>query len=212
MNGLRKVPSARLIATLAGAGALAGLLIVLAFQWTQPRILAHRAAVLQAAIKEVLGAPQRTATLFEYDGALTAVPPAGIDTTTLSRIFVGYDARGTMTGFAILAAEPGFADVISLMYGYDPAAKQVIGMKVLDHRETPGLGDRIVKDSAFVAEFRRVTAPLRGVKSGAARKGASDVHLVTGATISSRTVINIINRSLERTEPLIAAYLRGGGR
>ena len=30
----------------------------------------------------------------------------------------------------------------------------VIGMKVLESKETPGLGDKIEKDSAFVAEFR----------------------------------------------------------
>ena len=115
-------------------------------------------------------------------------------------------------GFAIQAAEPGFADVIALMYWYDPALKQLIGMKVLDHRETPGLGDRIVKDSAFVREFRHASAPLRGVKSGAAANGTGEVHLITGATISSRTVVNIINRSLQQMEPLIAAYLQGGGR
>ena len=206
----RRVQATRLVLTLAGAGALAGLFIVLAFQWAQPRILAHCATVLEAAIQEVLGAPRRTGTLFVFEGALTSTPPAGSDTTRLTRIFAGYNERDELIGFALQAAEPGFSDVITLMYGYDPVAQQVIGMKVLDHRETPGLGDRIVRDTAFLAEFRRVTAPLRGVKQRSAQDNSHDVQLITGATISSRTVLNIINRSLEQMQPLIAAYLQGG--
>ena len=207
-----QVKAVRLISTLAGSGAIAGLFIVVAFEWAQPRILEHKAAVLAAAVQDVLGEPKRTETLFVYQGKLTNEPPAGVDTTTLQRIFAGYDANQKRVGFAITAEEPGFADVISLIYGYDPATKEVIGMKVLDNKETPGLGDRIVKDSAFVSEFARVTAPLRGVKRGAGKGGKDEVELITGATISSRTVVGIINHSLERMTPLLSAYLQGAAK
>ena len=48
-----RVAPARLIGTLAGFGAIAGFLIVAAFQWAQPRILASKAAVLKAAVQEI---------------------------------------------------------------------------------------------------------------------------------------------------------------
>ncbi|HSR15696.1 MAG TPA: hypothetical protein VLL51_08085, partial [Gemmatimonadales bacterium] len=51
------VSSGRLIATLGGAGAVAGALIVLVFTATAPRIEAHRAARLDAAVQEVLKTP-----------------------------------------------------------------------------------------------------------------------------------------------------------
>ena len=203
-----KVRPLRLIATLAGAGAVAGLFIVLAFEWAQPRILEHKAAVLGLAVQEVLGAPHRTETLFVHEARLTAKVPAGVDTTKLQRIFAGYNPDGRLIGFAITAEEPGFADVISVIYGYDAVSRQVLGMKVLDNKETPGLGDKIVKDSAFVAQFVRVLSPLRGVKQGAGKGAAGEVELITGATISSRTVVGIINHSLERTTPLLTAYLQ----
>ena len=193
----------RLIGTLVFAGAIAGLLIVLSFMWADPRILAHKAAVLQAAIADVLNEPAKVQTLFVLDGALTATVPAGTDTVPLEKVYVGFDASGKPVGYAIQGAKPGFADVISLIFGYDATSKKVIGMKVLDNKETPGLGDKIVLDTAFVGEFSGVATPLKGVKSGAGKGAANEVDLITGATISTRTVVSIVNESLARVVPLI---------
>jgi electron transport complex protein RnfG len=200
------VKSGKLIGTLASFGAIAGLLIVVAFQWAQPRILADKAAVLQGAIGEVLGAPDSIQSLFLVDGALTETPPAGMDTTRIERVFAGYDAQGKRVGYAIIGEQPGFADVILLIFGYDPVTGQLLGMKVLDNRETPGLGDKIVKDSAFVAEFEAAVPPLKGVKQGAGKGGRNEIDMITGVTISSRTVISIINNKLQQVEPLLARY------
>lgn len=206
-----RVSPARLIGTLAGFGGIAGFLIVAAFQWAQPRILASKAAVLNAAVQEVLSVPDSTQTLFVYENALTLQPPTNADTASLERIYAGY--RGTaVIGYAIIAAAPGFADVITLIYGYDAAGDRVIGMKVLENKETPGLGDRIVKDSSFVAEFADAGTPLKGVKKGAGTGARNEVDLITGATISSRTVVAIVNKSLEQMKPLLDVYLKGAVR
>lgn len=201
---------ARMVGTLALAGAAAGLLLVLVHQWSQPRILAHQAATLRAAVEEVLGEPDRYETLFVHQGALTATVPPGVDTTTLERVYRGYDAGGRPVGYAITGAEPGFQDFIRLIFGYDPESGRVLGMKVLESKETPGLGDKIEKDTAFVGAFAGVAAPLEGVKAGAGHDGETEVDMITGATISSRTVIGIINHRLERVGPLLVDYERGG--
>ena len=201
-----QVKSGRLIGTLGLFGAIAGLLIVVAFQWAQPRILADKAAVLEAAVKEVLGAPEKLQTLFVVKGALTETAPAGVDTTTLERLFVGYDANGKRVGYAITGAEAGFADVVSVIFGYDTQSKQLLGMKVVDNKETPGLGDKIVKDTMFVNEFRSAAPPLKGVKIGAGKGGREEIDMITGATISSRVVISIINNKLKQVEPMLRQY------
>lgn len=201
------VPSWRLIATLAVAGALAGLLIVGVFQWAQPQILAHRAQVLHEAIQEVLGAPDRVQTLYVRDGGLSDQPPAGVDTAQAERVFLGHDAQGEPVGFAVTGAKAGFQDVVQLIFGYDARAQEVLGMRVLESKETPGLGDKIYKDSAFVAEFNGVGAPIRGVKDGG--DGPNEVDMITGATISSTTVITIINTRLEELGPVMKDYLEG---
>ncbi|HSJ15434.1 MAG TPA: FMN-binding protein [Longimicrobiales bacterium] len=205
-----QVPAARLIATLGVAGALAGLLIVLVFQWAQPRILENRARATQAAISEVLGEGERFQTLFLHNGALTPALPAGVDSMTLDKIYVGYDAADARVGYAIIHSEAGFADQVRVIFGYDSGTGTVLGMRVLENKETPGLGDKIVKDSAFVAGFNGRATPLVGVKAGAGSGGEAEVDMITGATISSRVVIAIINHRLAAVRPLIEQYEQRG--
>jgi electron transport complex protein RnfG len=208
--GRDQVPAWRLISTLGVAGAVAGLLIVLVFQWAQPQILANQARETEAAIAEVLSEGRRFQTLFVSQGALTETLPAGVDSLTLDKIWVGYDAADERVGYAIVWGEPGFADVVRVIFGYDSEAAQVLGMKVLENKETPGLGDKIVKDTAFVNGFRARAVPLRGVKAGEGDGAADEVDMITGATISSRTVIDVINHRLAQVQPLIAAYEQRG--
>ncbi|NIW37929.1 MAG: FMN-binding protein, partial [Gemmatimonadetes bacterium] len=92
-------------------------------------------------------------------------PAPASDTSGLDRVYVGYDGDGRRVGVAVVGAEPGFQDVIRLIFGYDPATGEVLGMKVLESKETPGLGDKIEKDSTFVREFARVATPLVGAKA-----------------------------------------------
>ena len=194
----------RLILTLGGGGAAAGALIVMAFTLTQPRIEAHRAARLDAAVQEVLKAPARYDTLWIVDGKLARQPAAGRNPTD-NRVFHGYDAEGNAIGYAVVNAAPGFADVVRVIFGYDPATRTLLGMKVLESKETPGLGDRIEQDTAFVRQFGGLLTPLLGVKTGQGKGQPNEVDMITGATISSRTVIKIINEALVRVGPALEA-------
>ncbi len=202
-----EVPAWRLVSTLGAAGAVAGLAIVLVFGWANPRIEAHRAEVLRQAIHEVLRAPASYATLFVLEGELVSALPADVDSTELDRVYVGYDAAGERVGFAIAGGLPGYQDVIRLIFGYDAEHSELLAMKVLENKETPGLGDKIEKDSAFVSGFEGVVPPLEGVKTGRGTGDESEVDMITGATISSRTVIEIINRRLESLGPMIDVYV-----
>jgi electron transport complex protein RnfG len=197
----------RLIGTLAFAGAVAGFLIVVAFALTQPTIQRNKAIRLAAAVEEVLEAPERYDTLYVVNGALTPDLPAGADPATLDRIYEGFDGDGRRAGFAIPAGEPGFQDVINLIFGYDPATRQLLGMKVLESKETPGLGSKIESDSAFVAQFSGPETPLVGVKAGRSTGAETEVDLITGATISSTAVVRIINDALARFQPMLDGYL-----
>lgn len=189
--------SIKLMATLAIAGALAGLVIVLVFGWADPQIQAHRAAALRAAVNEVLGSPATYQALYVTSGGLSATPPAGTDTATAEKVFLGFDAEGTPMGYAVTGAEPGYQDFIHLIFGYSAADGRLLGMKVLESKETPGLGDKIFKDMDFVDGFQGVKTPIIGVKQGAATGADDEVDMITGATISSRTVIGIINHRVE---------------
>jgi Na+-translocating ferredoxin:NAD+ oxidoreductase subunit G len=183
--------SARLVATLGLAGLLSGLVIVSVYQTTLPAITAYKAKVLREAVLRVLPGATRVQRLVYRDGRLIVKENKGKGEDAL---FGGYDAEGGLLGYAIPAAGPGFQDTIRLIYGYLPTEHRVVGMEVLESRETPGLGDKIYKDAAFVANFRdlSVDPKIVAVKKGT-KSAANEVDAITGATISSKAVVRIIN-------------------
>jgi electron transport complex protein RnfG len=202
--------------TLALAGALSGALLVFVFLWAEPQIQAYQAKVLQEAVQEVLKGPDHYETVFLLqDSTLTARLPEGVDSLdesqVLDKVYLGYDAAGDPVGFAVEGAEPGFQDIITLIFGYDPQARQLLAMKVLDHAETPGLGDKIIKDTVFVSGFEGAQAPIQGVKPDRNTGDPAQVDMITGATISSRAVITIINHRIEALGDLLATYVPTGG-
>jgi len=203
---VKDVRSWKLLAMMTGAGAIAGLLIVTAYQLTLPKIEEHQGEVMQTAIQEVLKAPPSYDTLYLVNGALVKALPAGADAKKLEKVYLGHDAAGKRAGFAISAAENGFQDLVTLMFGYDAAAHRLIAMKVIGNKETPGLGNKIETDSAFVNGFVNAIAPVNGVKKDRGKSTANDVVMITGATISSRAVIRIINNAIARWQPLLDAY------
>ena len=202
----KEVPPWRLVAMMTAAGALAGLLIVTAFQVTLPRIQHHQGEVMQLAIQEVLKSPARFDTLYLHNGVLVRRLPAEVSQKGIEKIYLGYDKDGKRIGFAVSAAENGFQDLVTLMFGYDAAKHRLIAMKVIANKETPGLGDKIEKDRNFVNEFADAATPMEGVKPGSGKEGENDIAMITGATISSRAVIRIINNAIARWQPLMDAY------
>ena len=197
--------SLRMVATLGGAGALAGLLIVGVFTVTLGPIEAYKALVLQRAVSEVLNDPVRYETLYATPQQVFESPPEAAAGGAVQKIYLGFDANGRATGVAVKAAAAGFQDIITLIYGFDPATGKLLGMKVLESKETPGLGDKIEKDLAFVAAFEEAVPPLAAVKRATGAPG--EIDAITGATISSRAVVRIINRSLEELRAPIEAYV-----
>ncbi len=204
--GATDVRSWKLLAMMTSAGAVAGLLIVTAFQATLPKIEAHKGEVVRAAVQEVLKAPHSFDTLYLYRGALVKALPAGTTAKGLEAVYLGHDAAGQRIGFAVSGTENGFQDPVTVMFGYDAAKHEVIAMKVISNRETPGLGNKIETDSAFVNGFVNVSAPIEGVKKGAGKGAPNEVVMITGATISSRAVIRIIDNAIARWQPLMDAY------
>lgn len=193
----------RLVATLTIAGLFSGLSIVVAYRTTLPRIQANQRAALEHAVFEVLPGTVRLER-FSWDG--TALAASTDDKGSLQEsIFAGYGEGEALVGFAVPGAGAGFADTIKLIYGLDPSGERVLGMKVLESRETPGLGDKIYKDIKFVGEFHElVVEPLIELIKGHGDK-ANQVDAITGATISSRAVVKILNQTNAIWRPRIAA-------
>lgn len=184
--------SATLIAALSIAGFLSGIIIIAVYLATFDTIAENKARELREAVFRVLPGVTQMQKL-RFDGEeLVVVPDSAKDDE--ETIYGGYDDKGLFVGYAIASAGPGFQDTVRVLYGYDPAARKVVGMWILESRETPGLGDKIYKDAAFVANFDdlAVDPQIIAVKKGT-RTQPNEIDAITGATISSKAVVRIMN-------------------
>lgn len=202
------VPASRLLMTLAFGGAFAGLLIASVYEKTLPAIQKYADAKIEGAVNEVLGQPARLETLYLVGDRLSRTAPQGVELRKVTKAYVGFNAKGERVGVAVEAAEPGFADEVRMMVGFDPATSTLTGFSILGQKETPGLGDKIEKSEGFGAGFRGKVAPVKGTKNAATDAGT--VQTITGATISSRAVIQIINHAVELWRPRLQAYEKEG--
>jgi len=200
----KKVSTFRLVATLAVAGVLAGILLAIVNEHTKPIIDAYRAEQLRIAVYEVLPGAKRYSTFYLVDGQLNPTLPAGAKESEYKRIYAGYGEDGNPVGIAVSRGESGFQDIVLVILGFDPAKGTLTGMKVLESKETPGLGDKIFKDKAFVDQFfSGPELPLVPVKAGSGKGQPNEIDTITGATISSKTVTRIINDAVAEWMPLV---------
>jgi electron transport complex protein RnfG len=208
---------------LVGVGVVCGLLIVSVFVVTLPIIARNEAAALQAAVFDVLpGAVAKRSFVLTSDGGLR---PALETDDPRQMIHAGYDSEGELAGLAIQGEGMGYQDVIRILYGYAPDRQAIVGMQVLASKETPGLGDKIEKDPAFLANFvaldvslgadgSAMANPIEAVKSGA-KTAAWQIDGITGATISSMAIAGILEQGsgywVPRLYPLRAEFAAAGG-
>ncbi len=201
----------KMLRALAGIATISGLLLAATYQATFDIIERNKAEQLRGAVFEVLPTTTTEQAAFEVlpDGTLAPLSGAG---TGNPKVYAGYDAQGALTGVAIEASGLGYGDIIRVLYGYDPAAQVLTGFKVLESKETPGLGDRIGK-MPFLGNFQDMAVPLNDardallhpietVKAGT-KTNPWEVDAISGATISSNAVGLMIRQSTDKMLPLL---------
>ena len=219
-----EVPSWRLVLTLTVAGALAALALSMVYEATLPAIMANRAKVLKEAVGVVLKEPARVVSLkVEADGLVVDDDVVYQEESGVTRVYFGWNDAGQPIGFAVVGAAYGYgSDPIKLIFGYDAQSKEILGLKVLDHKETPGIGTKIEDaGTPFVdqwwnppgdsAKARKRTvarqAPVVGIRADKAP--SDDVHevdMISGATISAKAIIRVVNDAVAVHGEKLAAW------
>jgi electron transport complex protein RnfG len=198
----------RMIRTLTVVSLLCGILIVGTEVNTRARIRHNQEIIMRESVAQLLPGIKKQ--------IIYGIQPSG-DLAILSglpgdepRLFAGYGAGGRFLGVVIETSDRGYADVISAMYAYDPDKRVITGFKVVDMRETPGLGNRIGSDPEFAGNFKALDAsedhPIAAVKHGT-KKNPWEIDAISGATISSRAVGRMLQKSVQKVAPLVARNL-----
>lgn len=206
--------STKLIVTLMTIAAISGLLIAIAVQATAQLIAVNRQEGLRQSVLQVV--PRAgSIKIFAPDGK-GGLREAAAD-EKVDKIYAGYSSDGKLQGVAFEGVGQGYADKVKLLFGYNPYDQTIVGMKVLESKETPGLGDKI-SGERFQENFKQLeAAPAPGgqglarqvevVKAGEKSK-PWQIDAITGATISSKAVGKIVNQDAGRFVPLIVQNLR----
>ena len=129
--------------------------------------------------------------------AISAVLPGGFD----SEITEYADASGIVSkvyqgeaGYALEVLPGGFDNTITLMVGVDNEGK-VLGISVVSHTETAGLGAVADADTPKGIAFREQFVGASGAVSVTKDGGTMDA--ITGATITSRAICVGVNAALD---------------
>jgi len=198
-----------------GIGVLCGLLIVTVFELTRPVIARNKAEALQRAIFQVLP-DARSSTTFRLTQDDRFEAQEG-EAAGERLVYAGYDEQEQLVGLAVEAQGMGYQDVIGVIYGYSFEQEAIVGIRVLESKETPGLGDKIEKDPDFLENFKRldvslsddgaaIAHPIEFTKHGK-KEHPWQVDGITGATISSDAIANLLSKNTTFWVPLIRRNL-----
>lgn len=165
-----------------------GLLIAVTDAALSQRIEQNRIDKLNNLTKALL--PQAV-TFQPLDAEFEVAIEGGKKQTT--KVYKAVSETGLCVGWSFNATGTGFADKIELVVAVDEDFRKLAGFEVLASNETPGFGDRI-KSSYYRNQFAGAPADkLKLLKTGSPANIDSDIVAITGATVSSQAVVNIIN-------------------
>ena len=157
-----------MIALLGTVSTICGLIIVAADMVTAETIAANLDEITREAVGEVLpGSTELVKYIADLDaGAIEPLGEAKPAATNLFACFAAQeDDQPRFLGCVIKAAGKGYGGTIEALYAYSPDTHTITGFKVLESKETPGLGDKIILDDAFQANFESLDAALSDDKT-----------------------------------------------
>ncbi|MGB2862209.1 MAG: FMN-binding protein [Sedimentisphaerales bacterium] len=115
-------------------------------------------------------------------------------------IYKAMSGAAECIGWSFEAAGSGFADKIKLVVALDKNFEKIAGFDVLASNETPGFGDQIKYDY-YRNQFKGAPAgELKLVTVGERDKIDSEIVAISGATISSEAVVEILSNSITQVK------------
>ncbi len=114
-------------------------------------------------------------------------------------LFEGKDSDGRAIGLAIPVDTSGFQGNIKMMVGVDSEFKKILGLKIIENIETPGLGN-LITEADWLKQFAGLSAEdkIIVIKNQTPEEENNEIEAITGATISSQAVADGLNRELAR--------------
>jgi electron transport complex protein RnfG len=177
---------AHIVATLTIIGVVAGGLLSLVNNWAAPKIAANQKA--------------------EIEKAIFIVQPDGKSydrmEDPLYEVYRVFNDSSRLIGYSMVCEGNGFQGKIRMMLGLKDDLSKITSFEVLEQSETPGLGTKIL-EPPFKDQFNNleINPKIEWVK-GKSPGRPNEIQAITGATISSKSVVAIMNEGIAKLKDL----------
>ena len=177
---MKKIIHILLVLTMVGF--LSGLCLALVYKSTAPIIAANQENQTQKAVFKVFPQAKNVEQL----------------KNKAMEIFLVKDAMGNNLGYAFTCAGNGYQGEIKIMVGIKTDMITMTGIEILESQETPGLGQEITADFFKKQFINLMSVPDITYVKGAKPTKKNEIETITGATISSKAVVNILNKGIQQ--------------
>ena len=180
--------------TLAVIAAICTALVALTFALTRDRIVANEKAWLELNLLPALSG------LF-FDSGVTEskliIPaPHDLPGTDDAIIYRVYAADAPVAALFVVSARDGYSGPIRLLVGVD-AVGTITAVQVLEHRETPGLGDRVeAGKSDWLKQFDGRSLVYPTPDGWEIKRDGGEFDQLTGASVTPRAIVNAVRKTL----------------
>jgi electron transport complex protein RnfG len=169
---------------------LAAALLILGHATTHEAIAARQAEDLKASLSQVIPADL-------HDNNLPLNPLEIRDEAGASHPVYRATRSGAVTGVAYQVTAFGYGGAIEIILGVG-AGGELLGVRVLSHAETPGLGDRIeVAKDDWILGFTGLSLGNPPENRWKVKKDGGEFDQFSGATITPRAVVGAIREGLK---------------
>lgn len=176
----------QMLLVLTGIGIISGGLLAIVDGWADPLIAANKKAETEAAIFRVQSEGKSYEPLNNTDFEVYKVK----------------NDKAEEIGYALVYEGNGFQGKIRLICGLSADLEKILALEILEQVETPGLGTKII-EKPFTDQFKQLqTSPKVNWVKGVEPENPNEIQAITGATISSKSVVAIINNGIEQMKKL----------
>lgn len=186
--GERPKPKERIVyqaGLLGGYAALAAALLILGNEATRETIAERQAEDMLESLAQVLPDSLHDNDLLEDRKVVRDDEGNPVVVYTATK-------KGGHTGFAFATTGRGYAGDIELILGVDTDGK-LLGVRVIAHAETPGLGDKIeIEKDDWILGFDGRSLENTTKAQWRVKKDGGEIDALTGATITPRAVVEAV--------------------
>ena len=174
----------RMVLVLVAVGLVSGGALVSVYNYANPLIEKNKEKELREAIYKVL--------------------PEAVSYNEIEKdsLYEGIGERGNVIGYAFIAEGNGYQGKIQIIAGIDTKLEKLKGIEVLESSETPGLGAEITNEP-FKKQFRGLSVLSQITFTKGKITQNNEIQAITGATISTRSVVGILNKEIARIREVL---------